>query len=120
MAIHLTQIDELALVTLDRPKVLNALNSALLRDLGVVLDQIASGDARALLITGSGDRAFCAGADVKELMGRALVATRGGAAALGTMWSPCQSADHFADGEVEVTGAMSRMDRGYPAGAPGR
>ena len=80
MAIHLTQIDEFALVTLDRPKVLNALNSALLRDLGLALDQVASGDARSLLIIGSGDRAFCAGADVKELMGRSLAATRGGAA----------------------------------------
>ena len=80
MAIHLTQIDELALVTLDRPKVLNALNSALLRDLGVALDQVASGDARALLVTGSGDRAFCAVADVNELLGRSLAATREGAA----------------------------------------
>jgi enoyl-CoA hydratase/carnithine racemase len=32
MAIHLARIDELALVTLDRPEVLNALNSALLQD----------------------------------------------------------------------------------------
>jgi len=80
MAVYLTQIDELALVTLDRPEVLNALNSALLRDLGVALDQVASGDARALLVTGSGDRAFCPGADVNELLGRSLAATREGAA----------------------------------------
>lgn len=80
MALHLTRIEELALVTLDRPEVLNALNFELLRDLGAALDQVAMGDARALLVTGSGDRAFCAGADIKELMGRSLLAQREGAA----------------------------------------
>src|SRR5260370_26825415 len=80
MAIHLTRIDELALVTLDRPRVLNALNFELLRDLGAALDQVVEGDARALLVTGAGDRAFCAGADIQELMGRSLTAQREGAA----------------------------------------
>jgi enoyl-CoA hydratase len=80
MAIHLTRIDEFALITLDRPEVLNALNFQLLRDLGTAFDQVASGDARALLVTGTGESAFCAGADVKELIGRSLSATREGAA----------------------------------------
>lgn len=80
MAIRLTRVDELALITLDRPEVLNALNLELLRDLGAALDQVAAGDARALLVTGAGDRAFCAGADVKELLGRSLKAQRDGAA----------------------------------------
>src|SRR5438067_1493166 len=80
MAIHLTRIDELALVTLDRPEVLNALNFELLRDLAAALDQVSGGDVRALLVTGAGDRAFCAGADIKELMGRSLRAQREGAA----------------------------------------
>ena len=80
MALHLTRSDELALVTLDRPDVLNALNFELLRDLGAALDQIAGGNARALLVTGAGERAFCAGADVKELIGRSLEETRRDAA----------------------------------------
>jgi enoyl-CoA hydratase len=80
MAIHLSRIDELALITLDRAAVLNALNFELLRDLGTALDQLAAGDARALLVTGAGDRAFCAGADVNELMGRSLRQQREGAA----------------------------------------
>ncbi len=80
MAIHLTRIDELALVTLNRPEVLNALSFDLLRDLGAALDQVAGGDARALLVAGAGDRAFCAGADINELMGRSLQASREGAA----------------------------------------
>jgi enoyl-CoA hydratase len=80
MAIRMMRIDELALVTLDRPEVLNALNFELLRDLGTTLDQVAGGDARVLLVTGVGDRAFCAGADIKELLGRSLSAQREGAA----------------------------------------
>src|SRR5205823_7063317 len=54
--------------------------ATLLRELGVAFDQVAGSDARALLVTGAGDRAFCAGADVKELIGRSLAATREGAA----------------------------------------
>ena len=41
---------------------------------------MAGGDARALLVTGAGDRAFCAGADIKELMDRSLRAPREGVA----------------------------------------
>ena len=41
---------------------------------------MACGDARALLVTGADDRAFCAGADIKELMDRSLRAQREGAA----------------------------------------
>src|SRR6516165_1991208 len=80
MTVQLSRIDELALMTFDRPEVLNALNFELLRDLGAAIDQVAGGDAPELLVTGAGSRAFCAGADVKELMDRSLAATRQGAA----------------------------------------
>jgi len=80
MTIHLTRIDELALLTLDRPEALNALSFELLRDLAAALDEITGSDARALLITGAGDRAFCAGAEIRELIGRSLQAAREGAA----------------------------------------
>jgi enoyl-CoA hydratase len=80
MALHLSRVDELALVTLDRPEALNALSFALLRELGDAFDQVAAGDARAVLISGAGDRAFCAGADIRELMGRSPAATRESAA----------------------------------------
>jgi enoyl-CoA hydratase len=79
MAIHMNRIDELALLTLDRPEALNALSFGQLHDLNRMIDSIGSSDARALLVTGSGDRAFCAGADIKELMGRTLVEVRAGA-----------------------------------------
>ena len=54
--------DGVANVTLNRPDVLNALDSALLRELAAVF---AALDVRVVVLTGAG-RAFCAGADLKE------------------------------------------------------
>ena len=51
----------------NRPKALNALNSDGLLDLESALAEIAESDSRTLILTGAGDRAFCAGADIKEL-----------------------------------------------------
>jgi len=79
MAIHMSRIDKLALITLDRPEALNALSFGQLHDLSRLIDGLVDGDARALLVTGAGDRAFSAGADIKELMGRSLVEQRAGA-----------------------------------------
>src|SRR5205823_2247211 len=58
-------------VTLDRPAAANALSRALVADLTKVLGdlarEVASGlDLRALVVTGAGDKAFSAGADLKE------------------------------------------------------
>ena len=81
MSIELTRVEEFALITLNRPDALNALSFALIRDLGRAFDEVAASDARALLITGAGAKAFCAGADIKELTGRSLVAQKQGAEA---------------------------------------
>ena len=70
MLVERRQVEEFALLTLNRPQALNALNAALLRELGEGFDCAATCGARALLITGAGDRAFCAGADIAELSGR--------------------------------------------------
>ena len=60
--------DGYALVTLNRPEALNALNSALFRDLAAFLDAVEHDDSvRCLILTGSGDKAFAAGADIKEM-----------------------------------------------------
>ncbi|RJQ50379.1 MAG: enoyl-CoA hydratase/isomerase family protein [Desulfobacteraceae bacterium] len=58
----------IATITFNRPKVLNALNSELLDEFSHALDEIAS-DARlnVLVLTGAGEKAFVAGADIKEL-----------------------------------------------------
>ena len=58
-----------ALLTLDRPAQLNALNDALLQQLAVTLERLdADPTCRCVVITGAGDRAFAAGADIKELI----------------------------------------------------
>jgi len=81
MSIELSRVEEFVLITLNRPDALNALSFALIRDLGKAFDEVAAGDARALLITGAGTKAFCAGADIKELTGRSLTAQKRGAVA---------------------------------------
>lgn len=76
MAVTLSRRDEFALLTLDRPEALNALSSAVLDELAAAFDVAAEGGARALLITGAGGKAFCAGADINELVGRTLAADK--------------------------------------------
>ncbi len=58
----------IATVTVTRPKVLNALNVATVAALRAVLDELAHDAAvRVVILTGAGDRAFIAGADIREL-----------------------------------------------------
>lgn len=76
MTIALYQRDEFALITIDRPDALNALSFQLIRDLGNAIDQVAATDCRALLFTGTGEKAFCAGADIEELRGRDMATVR--------------------------------------------
>jgi enoyl-CoA hydratase len=57
-----------AVATFNRPKALNALDSATLGELGQVLDEVAADRAlRALVLTGAGEKAFVAGADIAEM-----------------------------------------------------
>ncbi|SES12750.1 enoyl-CoA hydratase/isomerase family protein [Sphingobium sp. YR768] len=76
MAVELTRRDEFALLTLNRPEALNALNAATIREIGEAIDEVGQRDARALIITGAGDKAFCAGADIKEMLGIELAAKK--------------------------------------------
>jgi enoyl-CoA hydratase len=58
----------LATVILDRPKVLNALNASTFAELSSVFDQLEPDrEVRVVLLTGAGERAFAAGADIREL-----------------------------------------------------
>lgn len=55
-------------ITFNRPKSLNALNSELLAEFSQALDAVAADeDIRVLVLTGAGDKAFVAGADITEL-----------------------------------------------------
>lgn len=64
-----------ATVTLHRPQQLNALNRQMFRELDEAFDEVAANPAaRVLVITGAGDRAFAAGADIREFVGMGPVA----------------------------------------------
>jgi enoyl-CoA hydratase len=66
-----------ATITINRPDKRNALSSAVRRDLLQALDQLRSDDqARVLVITGAGDKAFIAGADIGEFAERTPVQQR--------------------------------------------
>ncbi len=69
--------DDVATITLNREDALNALNTPLLRQLRALLADIEADESvRAIVITGAGDRAFCAGADVHELKDMSPVGAR--------------------------------------------
>jgi enoyl-CoA hydratase len=58
----------IAVITFNRPKALNALNQALLDEFSDALDKITGNDQiRVLVLTGAGEKAFVAGADITEL-----------------------------------------------------
>ena len=79
MAVELRQQDDMAILTLNRPEALNALSFQILEDIGTALDKVSQMDVRALLIAGAGDKAFCAGADIKDLRNRTLIDQKRGA-----------------------------------------
>jgi enoyl-CoA hydratase/carnithine racemase len=65
--------DGLWRVTLNRPDALNALSLALVQALAATADSLRERhDLRAVVLTGSGERAFCAGADLRERLGMTL------------------------------------------------
>jgi enoyl-CoA hydratase len=78
MAVELEFSGPYALLTLNRPDALNALRFSMIEDIAKALDRIEASTARALIVTGAGNKAFCAGADIKELMDRDLTAHRNG------------------------------------------
>src|SRR3984957_5662226 len=62
--------NQIAYVTLNRPDAMNAINHALIADLSAALDLVRNDETvKALVITGAGERAFSAGADLKQLHG---------------------------------------------------
>ena len=61
------QKDKIAVLTINREKALNALNSQVLDELDAALDAIDLNTVRALVITGAGEKSFVAGADIGEM-----------------------------------------------------
>ena len=63
--------DHLAILTLNRPEAMNAMNSVMRREMGeAFIDFRDDADSWVLVITGAGDRAFCSGMDLREMASR--------------------------------------------------
>lgn len=58
---------QVGIITINRPKALNALNRQVLEELDTVLNSVDLNTVRALIITGAGDKSFVAGADIAEM-----------------------------------------------------
>lgn len=71
MKLNFFLVEEKEAVTIlkvSRPKALNALNSELMKEFSVVLDELSKKESlRALILTGEGDKSFIAGADIAEM-----------------------------------------------------
>ena len=61
------QEEFVGIITINRPKALNALNSSVLDELDKTLDNIDINTTRCLILTGAGDKSFVAGADIGEM-----------------------------------------------------
>lgn len=59
--------NQIGIITINRPKVLNALNSTVLDELDATLDQVDLEEVRVLILTGAGEKSFVAGADIGEM-----------------------------------------------------
>ena len=59
--------DTTSIITINRPKALNALNSQVLEELDKVLDNINFSKTKVLIVTGEGEKSFVAGADISEM-----------------------------------------------------
>ena len=61
------QKGQYAIITINREKALNALNSAVLDELDKTLDSVDLDQVRCLILTGAGQKSFVAGADIAEM-----------------------------------------------------
>jgi enoyl-CoA hydratase len=65
--------DAVGIVTLNRPQALNALSAALIRDLGAAFDELEFDTAIGAIVLAGNERAFAAGADIKEMAGKSYM-----------------------------------------------
>lgn len=94
--------DRIATVTVNRPDKLNALNAVVIRELGAAAARIAEDpEVRGVILTGAGDKAFVAGADIAELANLAPAAARA------TAEEGQQVFDRFEQGRKPVIAAIN-------------
>jgi enoyl-CoA hydratase/carnithine racemase len=137
MPVQLSHQGRVAIVVMDRPEARNAMNMELTEQLDAAYDELADDDATwVVVLTGAGDRAFCAGQDLKEvgLPGRRRSANGFGAItrrdfpkpiiaavngfALGGGFEICLACD-LVIAEEHATFGLPEVKRGIFAGAGG-
>ena len=67
--VELEHKGDIAVLTVNRPEALNALNDEVISQLDKVLDSIDPASVRCLIVTGAGQKAFVAGADIAQMSG---------------------------------------------------
>src|SRR5215472_7465795 len=61
--------DDIAMITINRPEVLNAINVDVITELASAIDTVSADDGiKVVIITGRGERSFCAGADIRYVV----------------------------------------------------
>ena len=86
--------DNIAIITLHRPEKMNAFTPVMMNEMIAAFDKIDADDnVRAVIVTGHGDRAFCAGADLTPSDGRRVFASG-------------ETVDSLSDGNVRDGGGM--------------
>ncbi len=91
--------DHLAVLTMNRPEAMNAMNAAMRQEMGEALQDFKDdNDSWVLIITGAGDRAFSAGMDLREMAAR-LAGGGGGPPAGGARPAPVPS---LMSGNIEI------------------
>jgi enoyl-CoA hydratase len=76
--VQIEQRGRIGLITLNRPRAINALNHGMVDEIAAVLEQWRADESvHAVVLTGSGDRGFCAGGDVVAIYRDALAARQG-------------------------------------------
>lgn len=74
--IHYEEKESIGLLTLNRPQTLNAMNRSMILELERLFDELAlSETCRVLILTGAGEKGFCAGLDMKETVAELFQAT---------------------------------------------
>lgn len=75
--IEFTVAENVAVITINRPKFLNALNTEVLTELSEAVDLVAEDSViHAVVLTGAGEKAFVAGADIAEMQSKNVLAAR--------------------------------------------
>ena len=75
--IDFTVDENVAVITINRPKFLNALNTEVLRELSEIVELIDKDlSIRAVIVTGAGEKAFVAGADITEMESKNVLEAR--------------------------------------------